>query len=52
MDDLFPENQKYHCMETRENEKFKVTFANTERMKTSSIISMQNMLNENEKLIN
>ena len=27
MDDLFPENQKYHCMETRENEKFKVTFA-------------------------
>ena len=36
-------------METRENLKYKVNFANTDRLKTSSIIAIQNMLNEEEK---
>ena len=43
---LFPINEKMHQMETREDNKFKVNFANTDRLKNSSIISMQNMLNE------
>ena len=38
--DLFPENSKEHCMETRHQEKYKVLHANTERLKTSSIIHM------------
>ena len=36
-------------METRETPKYKVNFANTDRMKNSSIIAMQNMLNEEEE---
>ena len=43
---LFPINEKMHQMKTRENNKLKVNFANTDRLKNSSIISMQNMLNE------
>ena len=42
-------------MKTRGNEKYDVTFANTERLKNSSIITMQNMLNtdyENNKTRN
>ena len=46
LNDLFPMNEKMHPMKTRENNKFKVNFANTDRLKNSSIISMQNMLNE------
>ena len=49
LDDLFPQNTKQHEMETRENEKYKVQFSNTERLKQSSIISMQNYLNDEEK---
>ena len=33
MRDLFPLNNKKHKMETRTNEKFKVNYANTERLK-------------------
>ena len=36
-------------METRENEKYQVQFSNTERLKNSSIISMQNYLNYEER---
>ena len=35
-------------MTTRDQEKYMVHFANTERLKNSSIIYMQNLLNENE----
>ena len=49
LNDLFPENEKKHKMETRDEEKFAVKFANTKRFKTSSIITMQNYLNEDEK---
>ena len=44
--DLFPENSKDHCMQTRHQEKYKVLHANTDRLKTSSIIQMQNLLNK------
>ena len=45
---MFPLNCKYHEMITRDQEKYMVHFANTERLKNSSIIYMQNLLNENE----
>ena len=50
LDDLFPENDKKLKMETRNQEKFVVKFANTERLKKSSIISMQRQLNNDENL--
>ena len=50
--DLFPEKQKLHSMNTRHSEKYEVLFANTERMKKSSIIYMQNLLNSNEQASN
>ena len=36
-------------METRENNKYKVKFANTDRLRNSSVISMQNLLNEDSR---
>ena len=48
LDDLFPENIKKMKMETRYYEKYSVQFANTERLKKSSIVSMQRCLNEEE----
>ena len=41
-------NQKNHPMKTRLEEKFKVNHANTERLRRSSIIYMQHLLNDNE----
>ena len=46
---MFPLNNKKHIMNTRNIEKYKVEFANTERFKTSPIIYMQNLLNRNEE---
>ena len=43
---MFPENTKNHNMKTRKNEKFIVDFANTERLKNSSKIYMQTLLNK------
>ena len=43
--DLFPEQKKHDFIKTRKHEKYKVNFANTERLKNSSIIFMQNQLN-------
>ena len=43
---LFKVNSKLHQMNTRNAEKYKVYDAKTERLKSSAIISMQNMLNE------
>ena len=48
LNDLFPLNEKNHKMQTRNNEKYEVMFANTNRLKNSSIITMQNMLNNTE----
>ena len=36
--DFFPLNQKFHQMNTRNVEKFKVQYAHTERLKNSPII--------------
>ena len=43
---LFPVNSKLHQMNTRNAEKYTVYNAKTERLKSSAIIFMQNMLNE------
>ena len=45
--DMFPLNDKKN-INTRHTEKYKVQNAHTERLKTSSIIYMQNMLNLHE----
>ena len=37
-------------MKTRKDDKYRVEFANTDRYKNSSIIKMQNMLNEDAKI--
>ena len=47
---MFPENQKKHEMQTRKHEEYLVQHANTARLKKSSIIYMQNQLNEHAKL--
>ena len=55
LNDLLKPNVKNHYMKTRGNEKYDVTFANTGRLKNSSIITVQNMLNtdyENNKTRN
>ena len=49
LNDLLPLTDKIHNMKTRKNEMYKVEFANTERLKNASIITMQNLLNENEQ---
>ena len=45
---MFPQNDKTHCMDTRNCDKFKVQHAHNERLKNSSIIFMQNLLNQND----
>ena len=47
--DLLPVNMKEHNMKIRKSEKYKVNFANTERLKNGSVIMMQNYLNEDDK---
>ena len=46
LNDLLPLNDKCHDMKTRDYEHYKVDFANTERLKKSSIINIQTLLNE------
>ena len=45
---MFPLNKNTHTMNNRNTEKFHVQHANTGRLKDSSIIYMQHLLNENE----
>ena len=45
---MFPTNDKTGHLATRQAEKFKVQHANTDRLRNSSLIFMQNMLNKNE----
>ena len=49
LSDLFPTNQ--YKKETRNKEKYRVTHANTDRLRNSSIIYMQNLLNEEDQQI-
>ena len=44
---MFPRNHKKHKMETRSPEDFQAQHANTERLLKSSIIYMQNLMNDN-----
>ena len=44
---LFPENDKPHGTQTWNPEKYKVQFANTEGLKKSSVIFLQNLMNQN-----
>ena len=44
----FPKNDKKHNMETRNENVFKVDFANTSRLQKSPIIFMQGLLNKIE----
>ena len=46
MNDIFTKNNQVHNMKTRKRNDYNVNFANTERLKKASVISMQNMLNE------
>jgi hypothetical protein len=43
---MFPINPKSHEMGTRHQEQFQVQFAHTGRLQKSSIIHMQDLLNE------
>ena len=45
MKSLFPPNNRCHIMKPRKYEHFQVLHANTERMKKSPIVHMQNLLN-------
>ena len=47
LSDLFPLNE--NKKETRNKEKYIVTHANTDRLRNSSIIYMQNLLNEEDR---
>ena len=49
MKHLFPPSTSTHPMEIRSHEHFQVLYANTERFKNSSIIYMQNLLNNEIK---
>ena len=49
MNDIFIENDKVHNMKTRNRNRYKVNFANTDRLKNASVITMQNILNEDSK---
>ena len=49
MNDLFAKNEILHDMKTRNRNTYKVNFANTDRLRKASVITMQNMLNEDSK---
>ena len=46
LNDLFPTKSKEHEMKMRRTEMYNVEFANTERLKKASVITMQNYLND------
>ena len=49
LNDLFQVSDKVHTMKTREDNIYKVNFTNTDRLKNSSVICMQNWLNEDAR---
>ena len=49
MQSLFPPNNRTHPMDIRNHKHFQVDFAHTERMKDSTILYMQNLLNNEVK---
>ena len=51
LSDMFPKNKKGHTMDKRQNEKFVIRKARTERLQRSAVMHMQRLLN-NENLKN
>ena len=49
LNDLFRENLNTHEMKTRNPEKYEVLYSNRDRMRKSSIVYMQNLLNEDHE---
>ena len=47
--DIFPENKNPNKMKTRHQEAYKVIYSNTNRLKNSSIIDMQHLLNDDHE---
>ena len=47
---MFPLDSKTHSKHTRMEEKYEVKHANTERLRHSAIIYMQNLVNEHERV--
>ena len=50
LEHMFPENVKPHGMNTRNEERYRVQFANTDRLKNAPIIYIQNLLNMNDEI--
>ena len=50
MKEMFPINERNNQIQTRHNEKFKMTKANTERYRQSAIPFFQRLLNEEEHM--
>ena len=48
MTDMFPMNKKDHAMDKRQNEKFDIRKARTERLQKSAVMHMQRLLNNEE----
>ena len=48
LSDMFPRNKKHHIMSMRQDEKFLIRKAKTERLQKSAIINMQRLLNNEE----
>ena len=46
--DMFPMNKKDHAMDKRQNEKFDIRKARTERLQKSAVMHMQRLLNNEE----
>ena len=46
---LFPLKAKEHNMQTRSNDKYEVLKCNTNRLKNSTVVYLQNLANELEK---
>ena len=49
LNDLLKENKTGHGMIKRNTEKYEVSMANRDRMRMSSVVYMQNLLNDDHK---
>ena len=45
---MFPESRKSHLMDMRQNYKFVVKKARTERLQRSAVVNMQKLLNKDD----
>ena len=49
LSDILKNSEKVHTMKTRYEEEYTVQFANTERLKKSSVIHLQKILNDDNQ---